>query len=493
MLNIISGLMENWVPKSMITEELHGIYGNRVLANMAKILEYYKIYECGADFPPPSTADYGTAKMHYKKIKALIDKEARFMFSKPAEITLQPVELNDKNVKICSNYQSYINNIMQENNISGVNVKAAKDYLISGRIAMFINFDSASGIKISFVPALEFIYDTDEYGTLTKIIAFYAENNESDKADQRIHRKKYWIKNGKCHISEGIYDGTGRLTETITNDLTTEFEYIPAAVILNSALLGDTEGVSEINGLTEYEEYYSRLSNLDIDSLRQSMNPIRYAIDINSNDIKNLKNNAGAFWDLHGDGNSAVDNPNGRVGMLECSMRYSSALNSTLERIRDTMYEQVEVPALTPADMKGLVTSGKALKNLYYGLIVRCDEKWLDWKKAFEFMAKCLIDGAKLYPDIAKKYCEIPLQGDFKYKINVTNQYPLPEDEETEKAVDISEVNSKVRSIKSYMKKWHGLTDNEADKEIQQIAMERQILEDTAFMPDTFSKASDDE
>ena len=41
-------------------------------------------------------------------------------------------------------------------------------------------------------------------------------------------------------------------------------------------------------------------------------------------------------------------------------------------------------------------------------------------------------------------------------------------------------------SRKAYMKKWRNLTDEEADVEIKQIALERQILEDS-FMGTSFN------
>jgi hypothetical protein len=55
----------------------------------------------------------------------------------------------------------------------------------------------------------------------------------------------------------------------------------------------------------------------------------------------------------------------------------------------------------------------------------------------------------------------------------------LPTDEQEEKAIDIQEVTAQVMSRKSYMKKWRGLTDEEVQEELEQIALERQMLEDT--------------
>lgn len=474
-------LFRLWIPSNLITEELEGIYGSRVLANMQRIIGYYDVYENGTDFTAVADSDYKPADLHYKQIKMLIDKEARFLFAKPPEYFIRSVEPDEASIKACGAYQAYINNVLKENGISGKMVKAAKDCMIGGRIALFVNFNADSGIRISFVPALEYVYDTDEYGFMSKIIAFFAINDETDKSKQRLHKKKYWLENGKCHISEGIYDGGGNLVETIIDNLETRFDYIPAAVILNSALLGDTEGKSEVEGLREYEEYYNRLSNLDIDSERQGMNPVRYAVDVTPRSSEKLSIAAGAFWDMKSD-TIVKDAATGRVGILEPSMSYSGPLTTTLERMRNAMYEQVAVPSVTSNDLRGVVTSGKTLKAIYWDLIVRCDEKMLEWRPALEFMVKCVIDGARLYPEIAARYLAEPLT-DVEYTITVDNQYPLPEDETEEKATDMSEVGAKVRSIKSYMKKWQGMTDEESDEEIRQIAYERQILEDS-YMPD---------
>ena len=142
------------------------------------------------------------------------------------------------------------------------------------------------------------------------------------------------------------------------------------------------------------------------------------------------------------------------------------------------MYEQCAVPNVSPEALKGVVSSGKTLKAIYWDLIVRCEEKMLAWRPALEFMAKCIIEGARLYPAVIDKYIEDKLP-DQPYTIRVDNQYPLPEDEAEEKQIDLAEVNAQTMSKKAYMKKWRNLTEDEADAEIRQIAMERQILEDS--------------
>ena len=56
---------------------------------------------------------------------------------------------------------------------------------------------------------------------------------------------------------------------------------------------------------------------------------------------------------------------------------------------------------------------------------------------------------------------------------------PLPEDEIEEKQTDLAEVTAQVMSRKSYMKKWRNLTDDEVKEELEQIALERQMIEDS--------------
>ena len=48
------------------------------------------------------------------------------------------------------------------------------------------------------------------------------------------------------------------------------------------------------------------------------------------------------------------------------------------------------------------------------------------------------------------------------YEVKVVQNIPIPEDETEEKNMDLSEVDSKVMSRKTYMKKWHQLSDAES-------------------------------
>ena len=230
-----------------------------------------------------------------------------------------------------------------------------------------------------------------------------------------------------------------------------------------------------------------------MDADRKSMNPIRYTVDMEGNSTKNLSSSAGSFWDLQSDQN--LDKSNPQVGLLESSMGYSATLESTLKRIKANGYEMVDVPDINLETMSGVITSGKALKAIYWPLIVRCKEKMKEWGPTLENLVRIIVDGSMVYGDIASRYITDTVSP-VDYKVSIEQNTPIPEDEVEEKNMDISEVESKLMSRKTYMKKWRGLTDDEVDKELEQIALERQMLEDAAFnMPteETEPYLTDDE
>ena len=168
------------------------------------------------------------------------------------------------------------------------------------------------------------------------------------------------------------------------------------------------------------------------------------------------------------------------VGMLEPSMNYSEALKTTLERIKNNGYEQLDVPNITMETMNRMITSGKALKAIYWPLVVRCKEKMKAWGPGLRRMVDIIIEGSMVYPNCIRDYTNEAITP-VAYEVKIDQNAPLPEDEIEEKTMDLAEVESKTMSRKSYMKKWRQLTDDEVNEELDQIAKERQIIEDNSF------------
>ena len=105
------------------------------------------------------------------------------------------------------------------------------------------------------------------------------------------------------------------------------------------------------------------------------------------------------------------------------------------------------------------------------------------WGPQLRSLVDIIIQGAMLYPNCITQYTNSPITP-VDYEIKVVQNTPLPEDEAEEKGMDLAEVDARVMSRKAYMKKWRSLSDYEVDEELKQIALERQMIEDS-FVPST--------
>lgn len=486
----------NKIPYSLINAEIEGS-ATDILTEFGQIMKYYKMFKKGVDFTTEGTGGhYVAAQLRYKKVATLIKKEARFLFGQKPDINIESDgdvgKITEEARAMITTYQNLLDKVLKKNKFEDILLKASKDCFIGKRVAMIANFNEEDGITIQFLPAINFIYETrlDNPEVLEKFVCFTVVKERTDLSSKRIFRKKFQIEytdEGQvCYLEETLHDGAGNLIETITEYQPTLFDKIPAVVIVNDGLTGETQGESEVDLLQSYEQWYSKLSNSDIDAERKGMNQTKYTTDMASNSTRNLPTGPGAYWDLQSDQN--LEHPNPSVGVLPTDTSYSASLDTTLKRLRASMYEEVDIPDITLENIQGVVTSGKAMKCLYWPLIVRCQEKMKTWGPAIEYMAHIIIQGAMLYPNCITMYSDDTLSP-VDYEINVVQNYPLPEDEEEEKTMDLAEVAGNTMSRKSYMKKWRQLTDHEADEELQQIALELSMLEGTNMETTTVSES----
>ena len=68
---------------------------------------------------------------------------------------------------------------------------------------------------------------------------------------------------------------------------------------------------------------------------------------------------------------------------------------------------------------------------------------------------------------------------DCRYTVQIEHLYPLTEDEDEERKLDLQEVAQQVRSRKGYLDKWQ--PDTDATEEIKQMALEREQLEEASY------------
>ena len=472
----------NRIPYALINAEVSGT-AKDTLDELTQICKYYKVYKKGARFTVEGTnGDYVPAKLNYKMAASLINKEARFLFAEPPDVTVEPKGDVGKITEEARNALTVMNDlvktILDANKFEEALIKAAKDCFIGKRVAGLVNFNEDDGVTITFLPSTQFIYDTKigNSNVITKFVCFIIVKDSITLSEKRIFKKKFELVDDVVYLEEVLYDGAGKELEVVTEYQETLMPMIPVSIFINDGLLGEDKGESEIETLQDEESWYSKLSNADIDSQRKSMNPTKYTVDMETNSTKNLSTAAGAFWDLGSDQN--LDSAHPQVGLLEPSMNYSSSLDVTLKRIKKSAYEQVDMPDIE--EVQATITSGKALKAIYWPLLVRCKEKMKTWGPQLRNMVDIILQGAMVYPGCITRYTNSTVSA-VDYEIKIEQNTPLPEDEIEEKNMDLSEVESKTMSRKAYMKKWRGLTDDEAQEELEQIALERQMLEESSF------------
>lgn len=445
-----------------------------------QIMKYYKIYQMGADFiTEGSNGDYTPSRLRYKKSRLILNKEARFFVANAPSFNVNVDDVTGEYKEENAIIQDYLDKVLEKTNFHGKLLKGVKDCFIGKRIAITVNFNEEEGISITFFKSTEFVYSFGKDEKLDKFTAYYETTGLDSVSQQRWFRKHYEKEKGKVYLVEEIYDGTGTLVETVTKRTEIKLNYIPAVVIFNDGLTGDMRGESELLDLMFCESAYSKLANSDMDSERKNMHPVRYAIDASQDSTKSLSTSPGSFWDIQTDEAKPNDSSfAAKVGVLEASMNYSAPLKVTLDRLENEMYSALDVPNITSEQLAGVITSGKTIQALYWGLTVRCDEKMLSWEGGLRTIAYVIIEGGKLYPNCIKEYTDEKIP-EIPYDVLVENNYPIPEDVKEEKELDITEVDAKLMSKKAYLKKWRKLNDNEAVAELEQIKLESEMLDNT--------------
>lgn len=471
------------IPYFLIDDEVGETRRTEFFSELGEISKLYQAYEKGAKFSPEgSNGDYIASNLKYRKATMIINKEARFFFSNTPTFNINPDDVEGTNKDENAVLQHFLDNVLEKNNFKGKLLKGLKDCFIAGRVAIVWNFND-DGIIINFFNALGFYYEVDpkDENVLTRFVGYRNLEKTSSLKDQRWFKKVFIKDVDGVWVSESIFSGTGELIQEVTPKTKIRLDYIPAVVVFNDGLTGDIEGKSELKPLLSYERFYSKLSNSDMDAERKSMHPIRYTVDASSQSTKKLSTSPGSFWDIQTDQDKVSENSAAKVGLLEATMAYSDPLKTTLDRIENQMFEEVDVPNITSEQLAGVITSGKTIQALYWGLTVRCDEKMLAWGYFLGFMANSLIEGGIAYPNSIRKYTTETKLPDIPVKIVVENNYPIPEDVKDEKATDMAEVETKVRSRKSYLEKWRSLSDKKAQEELDQIKKEMDMFENSMF------------
>ncbi|WKV08188.1 phage portal protein [Thermoanaerobacterium sp. CMT5567-10] len=458
----------------LLKVDLQGLYTDQ-LERINKIIRWYEIYDGKQEWSTNEELDYKPTKKISNKIKELIDKKARFMFGKEPYFNLKPIIADERGSTINADKaqakEDLLYKILDSNKFHSKLLKARKDCSIGGKIAIKLWAQRDIGLKIVFSPAQEFIpfYDVDDVDNLYKIIFVYMVQDALEPAEQIIKKQTWEMINGKCILNEGTYNGTGALLEAPFQNYNTGLDFIPAIIIQNGGLTGETEGRSDVELLWSNQDIYNRLTSDDIDALKFQMFGQNVFVDASEDSLKNIKIAPGAMIDLQSD--ISTEGKQAQANRLESNFSYNDKFQDTVNRIKNDMYDALSVPNIGLEQLKGLMQSGKSMKALYWDLISACEEDWTEWGPALEQMVDYIfkmVDVYNLYNarDIVR----------FDTTMTIEHTYPIPEDEADQQRLDLEKVTAQVMSRKAFIKKWQDVED--VDAEMEQIATEQQMLKD---------------
>jgi hypothetical protein len=459
----------------LLDAEIQGPYGDQ-LEKINAINRWYEIYEGKQEWPTAEGLDYTPTKKITNIIKKLIGFRARFMFGREPYFDIRPIQQDAEGSTIYQDQaqekEDLLTKVMTNNKIHSKLLKARKDCSIGGKVAIKLWADRNEGLKIVFSPAQEFFpqFNEDDIDLLEKVIFLYALNTEELAENQRIKKQVWEMWGDKCILNEGIYNGKAELIEALYVDYDTGLDFIPVIIIQNGGLTGETEGQSDVEQLWSNQDAYNRLTSDDIDALRFQMFGQDVITDAEENSIKNIKIAPGALIDLQTE--PTADGRQAKVERLESRFTYADKFTDTVNRVKNDMYDTLDIPNVGLEQLKGLMQSGKSMKALYWSPMAACDEDWTEWGPALEQMVDYIfrmVDIYNLYGarSIAKHETTLVIH----------HYYPIPEDEADAKRIDMEEVTAQIRSRRAYMKKWGEYED--IDSELEQIQTEQQMMVDS--------------
>ena len=466
----------------LLKSELEGLYGDQ-LEKVSEIIRNYEIYEGDQAWLTNKDLDYIPTKKITNSLKKLINTRARFMFGKEPFFDIRPIKKDEKGSTIeqdkAQEKEDLLYDILKENKFHSKLLKARKDCSIGGKIAIKLWGHKDKGIKIIFSPAMEFFpqYNVDDIDELEKIIFLYSLNNEVEAVNQRIKKQIWEIVNGKCILNEGTYNGKGEVVSIEYDNHDTGLDFIPIIVIQNGGLTGETEGFSDVTELWPNQDAYNRLTSDDIDALRFQMFGQDVVTDAGEESLQKIKVAPGAMIDLQTDMSQASEGRQAKINRLESGFSYKEKFEDTVDRIKNDMHDLIDVPNINLEQMRGIIQSGKSMKALYWNLMAACDEDWTEWGPALEEMANYIfrmVDAYNIYN--ARKIAR------YETSLRIERYYPIQEDEDNQKKIDLEEVTAEVRSRKAYMDKWGNYED--IDSELEQIQLEKQMLETDTYTQD---------
>ena len=153
------------------------------------------------------------------------------------------------------------------------------------------------------------------------------------------------------------------------------------------------------------------------------------ATDASEDSIKNMVISPGALIDLQTDVSQANAGRQAKLARVESGFSYKEKFEDTIERIKNDMYDLMDVPNVSIDQLKGVASSGKAMRALYWGLMSACEEDWAEWGPALERMAEYIWKMVSVY----NLYESKTLADSEDKEMVIEHYYPIQDDEDEQK------------------------------------------------------------
>lgn len=492
------------------------------MQEMKFVQKYYEFYQgtpdhatdpgdepFGQEWKIPGNLDYTPSKDIRNHVKKLILKQGRFMFGVAPNLILKPLAGN-KTDKI-EDKRTLLETILTDAGFWAQTQKAFIDSTIGKRVLLTIIANPGEEIRFRYYTMPEFTYSVDpnDSSRLVKVSIVY----QDDRTKGAISGKQIWhqwiyelLENPlsgetKCFATYKVTDGDDNLRvvdqpvvddqgmeimDPVTGEpmivkkecieqYDTGLDFIPAYVILNDGLTGDTKGSSDVKDLMQMATHYNRTNSDYRDALRFKMFEQPVFVDADDDSIASIKIAPNGLINLKSDP-TAMDPEGGsttaQYGMLSSTFNFADPAEKYLDRLKKDMYEYMDQPL---PEQVAAVPSAKALGYLFYDLKARCEQKWNSWDAALQWLVdkieNCILT-FDLYPEAhGAQIMSVPSV------LTIEHNYPIPEDEDEKRKTAISEVEANVKSHKTYIREYGNVEDEDA--EWQEIIEEQGEINDS--------------
>lgn len=427
-----------------------------------------KKYKLGQNWENRDNLDYEIEQDIRNKVKPLLKKQARFMFSKKPDIILNSVDY--KNKKELEELRIWIDNLLNKIKFW----KKSKEAFLNASIKKrtMLRLIAREGyINLKYEDVLNFSYDiSDEILIEANFFEEDKRNNITENNDEKIYYiHKFSYKKISDSLTKPFYIKQTYKSSTLINEeeVMLEVDTIPCWLITNGGELGEEYGETDLHDLKPMQKKYNSIVTDVDEAIKFELFGIESIIDGDEETVNKLNVCPGAIHAIKTDVQAMSTGKQASISRQEFSLGGISNVETHLQRLENDMYNVLDMPKIS--DLTN-IPSAKAMKYLYNDLIARCEEKWSDWGSVFEEAIRYIISIAYYYklPGFKKEW------KDLDFSIEFSHNYPIPSDEEDRKTVAIQEVLANVRTRKSYIQEFS--REDEYNKEFNEIINENSLL-----------------